>query len=160
MARTNDVNAFFISYEPGDSGRAQRTSTKTSASWQKHASREYHRKVRLKKASNAQRLRGQRSSNVDPYAYKARSILPRTNQGTTAEPGFCQGILVPPIISKVVGGQLDPFGVAVRSNTSKYAIEMLHHGKTSPPIETTVKFNHLLRCTIKCSRTNISEMGM
>lgn len=119
----------FIPYQQDDSDSKDGTGEEGGTSWQKHASREYHRKNKLRKAASARQART-RFQSVRLYSKsKDRTLAPRNGDQQDISTLMCTTNQQSPVLMNVGGGLLDPFGTAVPSDKPRYAIEMLDHGK-------------------------------
>lgn len=130
MAVSNETNVLFVPYRPSYSS-TQSSANSSGISQQKHAAREYHRKVKLQRLANKTGTTHKRKPptkidiNLDQSSLSSRSILPRDNTFLNGE-----GTNVPHPITEIGAGQWDPFHVCVPQGVPNYVLEMLDHGKS------------------------------
>ena len=131
MVIPNQTNVLFVPYRPSYSSK-QSSVKGQGISQQKHAAREYHRKVKLQRLATKTDPTNKGKSftkidiNLDPSTRSSRSILPRENTFLNGE-----GTKVPHTIIEVGAEQWDPFHVCLPEGIPNYVLEMLDHGKSS-----------------------------
>lgn len=99
-------------------------------SWQKHASRQYHQRNKLARPQLPRMSRAARRAARTPFA-SVREIQAKSSTFSDVSTGdelYKSRVDAFSPIGDVACNQLDPFGVIIRPDTPKYAIEILQHG--------------------------------
>lgn len=131
MAVSNETNVLFIPYRPSYSSKQPSVSGQ-GISQQKHAAREYHRKVKLNRLANKPSTTHKRKPYTELDINSAqsqrspRSIAPSKNTFPIGEETDA-----PYRIFDVGAGQWDPFQVCIPRGVPNYVLQMLDHGKSS-----------------------------
>jgi len=106
----------------------QLSEKKSHTSWQKHASHEYHRRVKLRSTPRVKHSRKKLERSERGVAWKSpldSCKRDMTDGGHT----FVNQVIFPPTTNVASISNWDPFGTVVSSDVSQYTREMLFHGK-------------------------------
>ena len=130
MVRKDKFNLLFVSYQPKDStelGKVTNVEDKNT-SWQKHASREYHRRNALKKESSVAPSCMSRKSKHYVKSTQLRALQAKIATGIAEDDlQECQDLEPWTPVGDVMCSQLDPFGVIIRPGMPKHALQMFQH---------------------------------
>lgn len=130
MVRTSKVNLLFVSCQPKSStGLDSSTNVEQkTTSWQRHASREYHRRNALKKLSSAPLGGSNHRSRHHVKPLQQRWIQAKADIAPTDDELQEYQDLEPwTPVGDVMCSQLDPFGVIIRPDMPKHALQMFQH---------------------------------
>lgn len=140
MVRSNQVNVLFVPYQPKRSTQLSRNNNDENGtvSWQKHASREYHRRNREKRTEYIV------TDRKPGYHVKTSQVLrlqPRadSNGAEDLEESYQDLESISPVRDAAFS-QLDPFGVIIRPDIPKYALKMFHHSTHAFPSQLPIRF--------------------
>lgn len=136
MARDNKIKLLFVPYQPKGSTASADSSpeydadqnTSSHVSWQKHASTEYHRRNHLKKASlPASNSRDDRRARHHVRTSRLQPRVRRDDPEVDEDSRESEDSDFWSPVGDTISGQIDPFGVIIRSNMPEYAQKMFHH---------------------------------
>lgn len=163
MAVSNETNVLFIPYRPSYSSKPF-SANDPGISQQKHAAREYHRKVKLKRLANKTTTTHKRKPyteidiNSDQSRWSIRSISPRDNTFPNGEERDASHR-----ISDVGSGQWDLFHVCVPQGVPDYVLEMLDHGKSrksSLTLHLVLSWQIALQSTFNFPPTDLQQSNL
>lgn len=133
MPQHSDVKLLFVPCSPKGSNQ-QTNVDETQTPWQKHASIQYHQRNKSSKSQLPQPSRKARRAartalshrEIQPKEYNALEIAKESEVFEEGDNDPCSPL------GDAACDQLDPFGVMIRPDTPKYAVELLHHGMYAP----------------------------